>query len=174
MRRLHTSHGCQHSPVHCKLFDLICKNGHCIIQDFSPSGLCQMEHKNIIRLKPGGITFNAGTKLPRPRPCFCNFQTSSFNKLDRKSNEKVQWVYMSSHFLSIEPRCPPLNCRFILYMRAASTTDGIRLVGGPSPFEGRVQLLFSSATWRDVHACREWWREEEATVACRQLGFTNV
>ena len=49
----------------------------------------------------------------------------------------------------------------------------IRLVGGNSPSEGRVEVCFGGA-WGTV--CDDQWRERpefNANVACRQLGFSD-
>ena len=44
----------------------------------------------------------------------------------------------------------------------------VRLVGGQSQFEGRVEICFNS-TWGT--ACSDTWSHADAVVLCRQLGY---
>ena len=47
----------------------------------------------------------------------------------------------------------------------------IRLVGGNSPSEGRVELCMGSS-WGTV--CDDFWGTPDARVVCRQLGFSTM
>ena len=45
----------------------------------------------------------------------------------------------------------------------------VRLVDGPSAYEGRVEICHSKQ-WGTI--CNRYWDNLEAKVVCRQLGFT--
>ena len=52
----------------------------------------------------------------------------------------------------------------------ACTDGGIRLAGGNQPNEGRVEVCLNSR-WGTV--CDDAWETVDASVACRQLGFSG-
>ena len=47
----------------------------------------------------------------------------------------------------------------------------IRLVGGTTMYEGRVELCYNE-TWGTI--CDGLWTTNDANVACRQLGFLDT
>ncbi len=48
-------------------------------------------------------------------------------------------------------------------------SDSIRLVGGRTPLEGRVEVLLDG-TWGTICANQNW-NAAAATTVCRQLGY---
>ena len=59
---------------------------------------------------------------------------------------------------------------FITYFTAACISGQLRLVGGNIPNEGRVEICINNL-WSTV--CDDFWESIDATVVCRQLGYST-
>ena len=54
----------------------------------------------------------------------------------------------------------------------ANCTDGdVRLVGGSTEYEGRVEVCINRA-WGTI--CRNGWSTQDSNVVCRQLGHMGL
>ena len=57
-------------------------------------------------------------------------------------------------------------------IKLANCTNGqLRLIGGSSENEGRVEICYENQ-WGTV--CNNGWNAEDARVVCRQLGFQTL
>lgn len=59
---------------------------------------------------------------------------------------------------------------FILHI-ATLKTGTVRLIGGTSPSEGRVEVFYSGV-WGTV--CDSQWDHRDGDVVCRQLGYLRA
>ena len=51
------------------------------------------------------------------------------------------------------------------------TNGDLRLVGGTTDMEGRVEICFNE-TWGTI--CDNFWSTNDGSVACQQLGFSKM
>ena len=60
---------------------------------------------------------------------------------------------------------------FVHIIMSGCMQGDVRLRGGSSPTEGRVEICVNNA-WGTM--CDDDWDTREAKVVCRQLGFTII
>ena len=66
-------------------------------------------------------------------------------------------------------RAVTISCEFSLPRLIGLTcnsTGALRLVGGSTPYEGRVEICFNNL-WGTI--CDDGWNNADAMVVCRQL-----
>ena len=61
-------------------------------------------------------------------------------------------------------------CYLVSPAASCSTSGSLRLVGGMSDYEGRVEVCLNSQ-WGTV--CDDLWNTPDAEVVCRQLGYAT-
>ena len=57
---------------------------------------------------------------------------------------------------------------FLILVSDTSQTFSLRLVGGKTSNEGRIEISFNNS-WGTI--CHFGWDRKDATVACKQLGY---
>ena len=79
---------------------------------------------------------------------------------------------LSQHYFTVSALCRSVKLRLALYcpFTALCSTGQLRLMGGNIPNEGRVEICIDNV-WGTV--CDDLWSNNDATVVCRQLGYST-
>ena len=83
------------------------------------------------------------------------------------------WLFKGSYICTCRISTPASNCQcfwslYIYLFVSGCTNHTIRLVGGRSSYEGRVDICINGV-WGSV--CHGGWDSSDARVVCRQLGL---
>ena len=98
----------------------------------------------------------------------CRHSGIGVHSCDHTEDIGIRCIGMLSHYHHL------VNCILLqvsMISDASTCTDGdLRLVGGASKLEGRVEVCYNNQ-WGAV--CDNYWTTSDATVVCKQLGFLS-